>query len=350
MKKYLIFIILTFVFFSCKKPDYQNENRRALDIGINNAFSYDTEYITHNNNELYLNLDVGIVGCCNASDKLNIPISVFENLQQGNLTIEVESVDKIQFSENQEFSNIIALDVASDWNEIDAFNLRTKSIYKSVIESLEIPNSEVAIGSFSRDIGTPVWIYSEGEPFEQTQEELGKILFLEYYQTNSTSNFFDALISYINEVDFSATTTNKQITVFYKEFPDNQNSYNFTDVIDRAKQTGVKINLVVFGNEYNNDILRIASETGGFVNLISSTSAYDLTLGGLMDKGTPMMGAVGRIVPKNHHIYRLHLKISKTNGNWFSGEKLFSQYEVNAFYTDGSPFLNNRLPFYVEIP
>jgi len=356
MSKAINFIlILLFFVVSCKKENYELPEKPPVGIGINNAFVLETRYVSHLADKLFIESDIGVVYSSEAIDNEFIPDSAFQNVSFGNHQVIIESVEKIQLNENTSYSNLIVMDMSKDWNEIDLFNLRTRALHKSVLEALENPSNEVGLGTFRRDENGVsqnfTHIRSVGSAYQQTKENLGSILLDWYYEEmGGTSNLYDALDSFLEYANTRSVHQNKYITFISRGIPDTQNTVNYVDIINKALSYNIKINCIIIGNDFNWNMVRLACQTGGFINLITSTSEYTLTNGGLMDKGTPLMGSFHRPLSKNIHIYRVKMKLQRNPGVWTSGNVVFDYYQSNLQYSDGSNRLNNYLPIYVSIP
>jgi len=350
----ILFIVMFFV-CSCKKVNYELPQKSPVGIGATNAYVLETRYVSHLADKLFIETDIGIVYSGGAIDHNFMPDSAFQNASFGNHQVIIESVEKIQLYENKSYSNLIVMDMSKDWNEIDLFNLRTRALHKSVLETLENPANKVGLGTFRRDeYGVSqnfTHIRSVGSAYQQTKENLGSILLDWYYEEmGGTSNLYDGLDSFLEYANTRSFHQNKYITIITRGIPDNQNTVNYIDIINKALSYNIKINCVIIGNDFNWNMVRLACQTGGFINLITSTSDYTLTNGGLMDKGTPMLGSFHRPLSKNVHIYRVKMKLQRTSGVWISGNVLFDYYQSNIRFSDGSNRLNNYLPIYVSIP
>jgi hypothetical protein len=352
----LIVPILVFIVCACKKANFELEKKYPIGIGANNAFVIESRYLSHQGNKLSISIDIGAVYTGQAIDNLYIPDSAFVNTAFGSFNLTVESVERIQRNENVSYSNMIVLDMSKDWNDItDLMNLRTRALHKTVLETLENEDNEIALGTFRRtengDNIAFTHIRSIGSAYQQSSEHLGEIL-LDLYFANmgGSSNIFDALDAFLEYADTRSQHENKHITVITRSNADNQHTSTYTEIISKAKLYGVTINMIIIGNDFSTSMIEMALATGGFINIISSTDEYVLTNGGLMDKGTPMMASIHRPLSKNLHVYRVNMTLTRNSGNWNSGNSFFQYYQTNLVYEDGSPRLNNYLPIYVQIP
>lgn len=356
MIKILLILFIAFFFVSsCKKVNYELPQKSPVGIGSTNAYVLETRYVSHLADKLFIETDIGIVYSGDAIDHNFMPDSAFQNATFGNHQIIVESIEKVQLNDNVAYSNLIVMDMSKDWNEIDLFNLRTRALHKSVFETLENPANEVGLGTFRRDVNgvnqTYTYVRSIGSAYQQTKENLGSILLDWYYEEmGGTSNLYDALDSFLEYADTRSIHQNKHITIISRGIADNQNTKTFTQIIDKAKSYGIKINMIFIGNDFNWNMASVALATGGFINLITSTTDFTLTNGALMDKGTPMLGSLHRPLSKNVHVYRVKMKLQRTSGVWTSGNVIFDYFQSNIRFSDGSNRLNNYLPIYVSIP
>lgn len=345
----LILLIILETFVSCKK-EYKVEDRNLFLGGTSNAYVLQAKYVSHSGADLFVDLDIGVVGGGNAIDIKSIPDSAFKNKLFGNHELMIQSIERIQLSEAKSYSNLMTIDMSGDWNEIDLFNLRTRAWHKTVIETLSSSSNEIALGTFERGEGAFVDTRDNGDPYHLTYEVYGKILFEYYYRNGTTSNLYDAIEQYLEYAKNQTNHANKNITVVVRNSPDSQNSVSINSLINTANAYGIKINMIVIGGGYNWAMYNLAAKTGGFLNVVGSTFEFTSTIGTLMDKGTPMLASIDRLLSKDVYVYRLHLNLKRTSGTWTSGATVYDNYETNLFYTDGSPRLNNYLPFYVQIP
>jgi hypothetical protein len=336
---------------SCSKVE-PPQSRKRVGIGSFNAFVQNVTFQSYAANALYIQMDVGAVGTGNNTDLKWVPDSAFKNMVIGNNNIIIEKVERIQQSENKTYTNALVIDQSDYFNDADVMNLRTRALNKTLIETLEDPANKIALGAFDRDIGFPlhVWFGSTRDAFNQTYEESGKILMQYYFYEGASSNLLDALYGYLEKLDKNNQNTEKYLTAIVRSTPDNSNKATATQIITRAKQMGIKINLIFLEGNYSLNLATIALRTNGFVNIISSTDMAQLTNGDIMDKGTPMLGSIHRILARNNYIYRLHLKIVRSTGNWYAGAIAFDPFQINYMDDEGNPLINNILPYYVQLP
>lgn len=347
----LVLLGLSFTIISCSKVEPPTQRKR-VGIGSFNAFVHSLSYKSFSANELFLQMDVGAVGTGSNIDLKWLPDSAFKGMVIGNNTIIVDSIERVQLSENINYTNALVIDQSDYFNDADIMNLRTRALNKTLLETLSEPSNKIALGAFDRDIGNPlhVWFGSSRDAFNQTYEESGKILMQYYFYEGASSNLLDALYAYLEKLDKNTQNSVKYLTAIVRSTPDNANKATTTQIINRAKQMGIKINLIFLEGYYNLTVASIASRTGGFLNIISHTDLYRLINGDIMDKGTPMLGSIHRIISKNNYVYRLHLRIVRSNGNWYPGAIAFDPFQINYFDEDGSALVNNLLPYYVQIP
>lgn len=354
MKKLTYISILLFIFFGCKKKNYLQDQKNDVGIGINNAFVLKSEYISHQNNELFINFQVGIVYSGSNIDNVYIPDSAFSNMDFNWHQVVVEKVEKQLLSENLDYSNIMAVDLSGDWHSFDAFNMRTLSLNKFVEETFENPSNELQFSHFRRsESGNNVidyWLDDSTFYYEQDIEKMKAAIYNSYYYSGGTSNLYDALNNYLEIANFVSNHQNKNITLICTSYPDSENEYTANELIDKAIAYGIKVNLILLNSGSSSELNRIALKTGGFINIVESTSKHDLTLGEIMDKGTPMIGSLYRPLSKNIHVYNVSLKLIRNSGNWTSDMIIQDNYETNIKYSSGEDRLNNIIPIYVEIP
>ncbi len=351
IKIHIIFALFIGAILPACKKDYSLENRKPVGIGINNAYVLKANYVSHSGSDLFIDLDIGVVGSGDAIDMTSIPDSAFKNKLFGSHELIIESIERLQMSEATNYSNLLAIDMSGSWDDIDLFNLRTRAFNKTVIETLSNSSNEIALGRFERNEGAFVETRNDLDPYHLPYEDYGKILFNFYYQTGTTSNVYDAIEEYLEYANANSNHQNKNLTVVIRNDPDFQNSVSVSNLINTAVSYGIKINLIVIGGSgVNWSLYSLASKTGGFLNVIGNTSLFSMTLAGFMDKGTPMLGSIDRLLSRNVFVYKLHLKLKINSGSWTTGMSVYDYYETNLNYSDGSNQLNNYLPFYVKIP
>lgn len=351
-KSCLFLVLFIFLFLSqCKKPNYAREERARVGIGSYNAFVHQVKYIGYSGNELFVDLDVGVVGTGWNVDMKWVPDSAFVDQTFSNNKTIVQSVERLQLNENKSYSNTLVFDQSDDFNSEDIMNLRTRAIHKTILETLSDPNNNMALGYFARDLGHKLnYWQGHADAYQQTYEEYGKILMQYYFYSGTTSNLYDALNSYLDEANSGTQHSNKHITVVIRNIPDSKNSYTATQIINKAKTLGIKINMIFLNGRFTFTTAAIALRTGGFLNIISSTDFFQLTNGDVMDKGTPMLGSIHRPLSNNIHVYRLHLKLLKTAGTWYPGAIVYDAFQTNLEDSNGGNLLNNYIPYYVQIP
>jgi hypothetical protein len=351
---YLVCLVL--FWSACSKPDYDKSSEKRPGIGIVNAFVLSSNYNQHNGNEALLYMDVGVVGSGYHVDITSIPDSAFKSMDFPGFELLVQSVNKINLKENNSYSTLFAIEGSVDWNDLDMLNVRSTSLNKSLLESNQNPLNEFGLATFSRRVdltsqATPwVWeIKPNGSAFNQTYEQSAKVLYSLYNTSGISSNIYDAMLLFLDYTYIYASNTNQSVTFLCRNQPDVYNQATPTEVIERAKEFGIKINIIMLGS-IQNQMALIALKTGGFINIIGSTPMFNATLGTYFDKGAPILGSLNRILSRNLHVYRVHFLVKKKFGNWLRNDIVFGNYFTNLLWTDGSSRLANMLPFYVEIP
>ncbi|MEX1001240.1 MAG: hypothetical protein WDZ35_03915 [Crocinitomicaceae bacterium] len=341
---------------SCKKETYLLDEPVPVGIGINNAYVLGAEYLSHNGDELYIDLNVGVVGTGSHIDIVDLPDSAFSDMDMGYYHLILEDVIRMPAESEQNYSNFTAIDYSTSWDDFDAFNTRTKSLTKFIDDGKKDSLNELAFGSFKRyEDGSsfnPIWVYDESKnAFQQSADDAKKIIFDDYYSTiGYSSSLYDALEKFLSYTDGVAVNDKKSITALCTTAPDNLNAFTTNEIITIAQAYGIQINLILFGDYFDNQLIRMPALTGGFINMISNTSDFQLTLGGLMDKGAPIIGSLHRILSESQAYYKLKLKLLRKSGSWNSGNVIYSYYETNLKSSNGEDRLNNLLPFYVQLP
>ncbi|MBR9859847.1 hypothetical protein GYB22_03690 [bacterium] len=349
-----VFIISILFLAGCTEENYLQPEKNPPGIGINNAVVLESRYLSHSGSTAKIEMDVAVVGSGQHADLVSLPFSAFKDTLFGSHQIDVTNVQSVQLNEQRRYSNLQMLDVSGNWDSEDAFNMRTLSLNKSIQDAKKERNTPFAISTFSRLFDGrstfTVWVNSSGNGYNYEYDEYASILFAAANQNGATCNLYDALDAAIIYADENTGEDFTELTVVIRDYPDNQNVASIQDIISHARSKNVIINMIVLGDVFHWGMYSIAFRTGGFFNLVSSTSGYDLTLGALMDKGAPVLGSLHRLLSRNIHVYRLSIDITKPSGTWQSNDLLYYRYETNLNYSDGSPRLNNYLPIYVQIP
>jgi len=346
------FLFLILVFFGCKK-EYPEPDDKQLIGGIS-SFCFETKYISHSGNELFIDMDIAVFVGGYGDDLLSINDSAFKDYSIPNHSIYVDSIESVTLNEAETYSNLILLDQSEGWNDYDLFNAKTRSLNKAILDGKENPLNEIALGSFARNgyftNSSSIWVFEDGNPFTQTSEELGKILYDKFWEYGGTSNIYDALFDMIDHCTNFSTLENKYITVITHGYPDNENSYTADEIIAKAKANNIKINIMMLADNDDGEMAKLAGGTGGFIQMITNTPSKELFVSDIVDEGAPVMASMHRILAKDIHVYKVHLRLVKTSGNWQPGATLYNYYQTLERYTDGTIRINNYMPYYVEIP
>jgi hypothetical protein len=349
-----VWIIALLILFACEQGDYAEPSRKGPFIGVNNALVYAIDYIEHQGNSMKVAVEFAVLN--NTSENTLLPDSVWMDFAQNNLLMEVEEVQDVE-PLKESYAGIIAMDQSADWNEFDAFNLRTTSIYKAFVDAEENPENETALAAFTRGFNDASVAYTyvssleDGRnAFQQSAEEKGEILFNLYDRVGKSSNVYDALDVFLDYSYSNAINSNKQITLLCLTPPDAANSITSGMLINKANSLGIRVNIVILGGGINWSLANVALRTGGYLNIVSSTDNYDLTLGGIMDKGNSTLLNLDKLSLGMLHRYRVVFNCRKTSGQWESGNTLYARYQINATYQNGENRVNNYLPIYVQVP
>jgi hypothetical protein len=268
--------------------------------------------------------------------------------------VTVDQVERIQLEENNNYSHLMALEGSADWNEIDPFNVRTTSLNKSLVECYNNSNNQFAWGTFYRtsDLTSRAvpWVWNlDKDAYNQSYEESGKVLFYLYSTSGISSNLQDAMLLFLDYAEIFGASENNSITFLCRNPADAYTKATISEIINRANEFNIKINIIQLGDGFNWFTASIALRTGGFLNIVSSTPEFDVTRPDLMDKGAPVLGSIDRMLSKNMHVYRVTLNLKRKTGTWGTGY-VFDRYYTALNWSDGSPRLHNYLPYYVQIP
>lgn len=354
-------LLLTFMFplllAACRKEYPEPANKKML--GTTNAFVLRTAYVSHQGNELLVDLDVGAVGGGMAGDIRNLQDSSFRPMSFPGNTVEVVSVERLRLDEGLSYSNLLLVDVSEgswgNWNDFDIFNLRTRAFNRMLREGHADSRNKMALASFAdHDDGSSrykLWYWKgAADAYDQTYEEQGQLLPYMYQEEGGVSAIYDALDYLIDYCVKHTPEGNRNITVVNHSPPLNKHGVNLNALAQKAIAAGVRINMISLGDDYNRAMLTLVLKTGGFLDMVSSTGRYTLKKDGLMDKGTPMISAIHRVLQRNLHVYRVRCKLTRLSGPWTSGTEAYNLFEVNELFSDGSPWLSNILPLYAQIP
>ena len=311
-------------------------------------------YLSHSGKDLYIQMDIGFVYGGEGIDDEIVPDSVFKNYTYNSHTVTVESIQPLQLSESKSYSNLILLDISGDWNYYDSFNAKTRALHKSILDGKANSLNEIALGSFAREgyyqNEQSIWVFEDGNPFTQTREELGKILFDKYWEYQGTSNVYNAINIMIDNHVYFSQHQNKNITVITHELPDGLDTVSVNQIIAKAIANDITINVMIVADNDDGQLAKLALQTGGFVQIISSTNYKNLLLLDVVDQAAPIMACLDRILSKNVFVHRVILKLRKTLGNWQPGTNIYNYYQTVERYTDSTFKVNNYIPYYVTVP
>lgn len=357
MKRICIIVTLMVVFGSCSKEYPEPKNKNML--GDNNAFLLESGYVSHNGNELFMDLYVGAVGGGMANDITFNSDSAFRYMPFPISSVEVQSVERITLNESRSYSNMLLIDLSEGswgtWNDFDIFNLRNRAYNRILREGHADPANKIAIASYAEEndgsLPYTVWTWTEGKnAYDQTYEEHAKIIDYLYTEEGGSNSIYDALDMMIDVCRAYTPPGNRNITVMNHSEPLNPNNFNLNSLAQRAIDAGIKINLISISDDYNRSLLTLVLKTGGFTDMVSSTTQYTLNKGGLMDKGTTMISSIHKVLQRNLRVYKVRCRVVKNSGTWISGMEVYNLFEVNDYYSDGSLRLSNIIPVYAKIP
>ncbi|MDH5397915.1 MAG: hypothetical protein OEX02_07205, partial [Cyclobacteriaceae bacterium] len=238
-------------------------------IGTTNAFVLDYELLGHADQDLWVGLEVAAHYGGMAQDDTTLHFEDFKPADFEDYQVFVESVEKVRAKEITTYSNLVALDLSTGWKDFDNFNLKTRAISRFLKEGKAYPDNKIAYSEFARngvnnrDFSPWVWD-DEKALYEQSYEDLTTMVFHSYYSEGGSSNLYDALIQAIDFVELQqgGGHANKNITVIAHGLPDNENLMTADDVVTRARQHGVKINMVALTDKNTWDMLALPSRTG----------------------------------------------------------------------------------------
>jgi hypothetical protein len=353
MMRFVLYIGLLVTLFSCKKAEIP-EGRIAIGIGSPNAFVIGADYINHSGGELFVDLKIGIVGGGDGRDITSFTNTVFQDQSFGNHELIVESVTLTEQMNEANYSNLLAIDQSRDWDDLDAFNMHTKALNKAILDLYDSDGNEMALSSFRNVDGedrTSFWFEGSGETlYEQTYEYLAQSIYNMNNFGGGDANTLEALDYYLDIVVDYASLPNRHITLICQDVVFLPSTISYSGIINKAIANEIKVNIIVINDGYSTVLSQIAARTGGFYNTLAHTPTYTTTLGDYIDKSTPLISSIDRILSQNNTYYTVRVKLEKNVGTWSSGSFVFDPYLINLFDDAGEGYLNNYLPFYVQIP
>ena len=342
MKKTTLYILLLSLFFAmaCEKD---TPFMRGL-VGVPTAYVADIQYVEHNGNTLLLQVDIAVV-THRDYDYSYLDDTAFKI--QDNLIYDftIDSIEHIERNGNVAYTSMLMIDQSGSYNDYDPFNQRLRAVNKFLGEINEISNANCGLAHYYRDTSERDYfiLLNEGNPFTVAYHENLIQQFWSTYYVQNTSNMYDAVFSTFTFFDMYANNQNNSVTIFAHDLDDGLGmSYNA--LIDSAVNHNIKINIISIG-DYTPIFADITGATGGFLSIIDARSIAES-----MDKGTPMLASLHRILSEETFVYRLHIKVERNTGSFYPGVLIRHLLKVEQFNSDNEEIVYNPLYLYYKFP
>jgi hypothetical protein len=344
-----LFIWPLILLAACQKAVPEPTDKKMF--GDVTSLCLDTRYVSHSGTELFIETDVAILYSGDGQDNTSFSDSIFRDTSFATNDLYVESVERLILAENRSYSNLLLLDQSEFLYVSDSYNRRIRCLNKAVTEGKENGSNQIAIANYARDgiyeDGVKLWSCDTcANPYNQSRDELGKIIYESYYDRQGTSNMYDAIYMLIDSVAFYTPAANRNITVVAHSLPDADNSVSMSVVANKAIANDVKINLILMAPDPASTLLQLPVRTGGFAWNIDG---YEKTSNFPVYEGGEVICALDRLLARNLHIYRVQLRLVKSS-NWNSGSFVYNQWQTLQYDNDGGVYLNNYIPLYAKIP
>lgn len=368
MKSTFYICIASLIFFvSCKK-EYPEPVDKILS-GRPTGLILGTNYVSHSGNKLVIESDIRFVSDGEGYDDLTIPDSVFHDASFYNHTLQVDSIYPVSLTESNPYSHLILIDESPwgwDVQEYHVSRYTVRSLNKTLRETLENSENQIAIGSFSRYMNytDPAFIWRGSEapenPMNQEYDNHAEALYKyteEYFDHNNTdnnlyhnnSNLYDALNLMIDSLSLFAKNDRKFITVISYNAPDTLNLITVNEVAQKAITNNIIINVIcIQGVSW--DVSWLALTTGGFVHMVTNTFEFEalFELGNELQV-SPVLASLHPVLSGTVSFKRVRFTLTKS-GPWLHGETVYDTYQILEREPDGSLKMNNFIPIYVQIP
>ncbi|GEM_PF-6817059 len=313
--------------------------------GLPTAFVMGTQLEWKTNNEMMLEIDVAAI-TEDCKDFTLIPDSAFHIESTSSVFFEIDSIERLFVDNSLPYSNILLINQSESPLYLDAFNFRVRAVNRFFTESSRNNLNQVSIAYFARNSSTinnyKIFTDSTGNPFGGTYHE--KLIMESEINTeelSGSSNIYDACMSMMRYIDTFAVNEQRFVTVYTYNIDDSY-GLNANKLIDSALNRNISINIISIG--YHAPLFAdICSRTGGF---LMETSSFFYTE--MENKGPLIIASLDRILQKNVHLYRIHLKV-KRNLNFYNGFYLRPDFYVRYTDASGNIVINNPLKFYYRL-
>ena len=343
MKQTTLLILVALCLGNCKKST--QPVRKAL-IGAPTAFALGTQYISHTDTTLILEMKVGVF-TSRDREVTTLNDSAFHSWPTSSLGIIFNKIEQHEALSMNSFSTILAFDQSESYAQYDPFNQRLRAVNKVLLDMESESKNEFGLAYYNRsDLfknNLEIRIRDGGSPFQVSRESLLKWQFWMPDYEKGTANMYDALSMLIDTVSTYASNSNMSITVFMHAI-DDRLGINYKTIINKAMAKRVKINIISL-DPINKELSEISCRTGGFLHLIDRRTVL-----AVMDKGVPALTSILKTLSGNLNIYTINFTVRRSSGTFYSGYVVNDYLLLQEHDADGEEKIYNPLGFYVTIP
>jgi hypothetical protein len=312
--------------------------------GVPNAFISEIRYIDHSNSILHLQVDIAAITHSDY-DYTFLSDSAFKIQDNAIYDFTIDSIDRIERVGGEAYTNMLLVDLSDSYNDSDPFNMRLRAINKFLQEVSVCPSAKCGLAHYNRDTSGQAFyiLTNNGNPFTVPYQQSVIEQFWSTYFVENTSNMYDATYEVFKYFDAYASGENNSITLFAHELDDGL-GMTYQALIDSALYHHIKINIISI-EEYQQVFANITASTGGFLSIIDARSIAES-----MDKGTPMLASLHRILSEETFVYRLHITVQRNAGSFAPGTYIRHLLKVQEYNSDNEEIIYNPLYIYNKIP
>lgn len=353
MNKSLIYIVCLISVLGCSKLPEPSEEIIDRQMWYESMIVRKIDFVQKQGNELYF--DLYVPACKNGKTGFYYPDSCFEEVyfNNGNITFSPDSIWQQETHKNESYQTIVLIDeTALAFKEysgppfVDALNRLNK-------ECREELGQYFGLGYFARDEvngNSPVYFLKGEESqsiFDHNEQEVMRSVVSNYSQLGQaqSSSLYDAIDKALDILINEKKSIHQSVTVIFNALDDGSSSITMNNLILKAQQNNIKINLIGYDNA-TYEHFRLAHATKGFItyaNIISILSP---------------IYHIHDLLAENLNEYVIRCKCTRT-ANWSVGVSVYGY--LDAFYyeeIDGQYFeddlyddldIDQFLPIYLKV-
>jgi len=338
IKRGVISVLLFCSFWSCKKDDIVFDREEAL-VTDTATFLYSANYISNTATSLTVQVDmvtfVGLVSEDNYDSQF-----FYDSTSSVNISYDVSDVSVVQAPVHNDYTSVFLFNENNKpWylEQFVGYYLRrylemNDSIIKAKIGIASFSGQDNAKTRFRSEVPGSyfmnAWDYSINQFYDITK--------------NSHETTYTTPISYItNRIDetidsmlaSSELIGDRSITLFSDELYNASADLNVDITIAKANADGISINLI--GPNFNSNIRRLATETGGFI--CEHENFYEMTqiVSSPTDEQDVSDIEVGlenldNLLRRKLRLHRCNLVITDLSANFQSGDKIGYNLNYNG--------------------